>query len=39
MYTRVLLSHKQNEIMPLEATRIVLEIIKLSEASQTGKDR
>ena len=35
----VLLSHKQNEIMPFVATWMVLGIIILSEVSQKGKDK
>ena len=32
----ILLSHKNNEIMPFEATRMDLEMIILSEVSQTN---
>ena len=38
IYNGVLLSHKKNEIMPLAATWMDLEIIILSEVSQTEKD-
>ena len=33
------LTHKNNEIMPLAATWMELEIIMLSEASQKEKDK
>ena len=36
-YNEILPSHKKNEIMPLSALWIDLEIIKLSEASQTER--
>ena len=35
----ILLSHKKNEIMPSAATCIDLEMIRLSEGSQTEKDK
>ena len=38
-YNGILLSHKKNEIVPLAAAWMDLEIITLSEASQTEKDR
>ena len=38
-YNAVLLSHKKNEIMPLAATWMDLEMIILREVSQTEKDK
>jgi len=37
VYNRISLSHKKNKIMPLAATWMDLEIIKLSEISRTEK--
>ena len=39
IYNGILLSHKENEIMPFTATWMDLEIIILSEASQKEKDK
>ena len=40
IYNRILLSHKKKtKIMHFAATWIELEILKLSEASQTEKDK
>ena len=39
IYNGILLSHKKNEIMPLAATWMGLEIIILSELSQKEKDK
>ena len=39
IYNGILLSHKKDEIMPFAATRMDLEMIILSEVSQTEKDK
>ena len=39
IYNGILLSHKKDEIMPFAATWMDLEMIILSEASQTEKDK
>ena len=39
IYNGILLSHEKNEVMPFAATWMDLEMIILSEQSQTEKDK
>ena len=39
IYNGILLSHKKKDIIPYEATWMDLEIVILSEVSQTGKEK
>ena len=39
IYNGLLLSHEKNEIIPIAATWMDLEIITVSEVCQTGKDK
>ena len=39
LYSEILFTHKKNEILPFAATQMDLEIIILSEVSQTKKDK